>query len=61
MKDIKRNRKNEDLSGLYVVDSSIAYQNSKLRKGVLGVVDKTSPYFFRPKEIIFLLVNYLNK
>lgn len=50
MKDIKRNRKRENLSGLYVVDSKTAYKDGKLRKGVLGAVDKTVPFVFKPKD-----------
>lgn len=50
MKDIKRNRKKENLSGLYVVDGKTAYKNNKLRKGVLGAVDKSTPFVFKPKD-----------
>lgn len=46
MKDVKRNRKTENLAGLYVVDSKTAYKNNKLRKGVLGAVDKSTPFVF---------------
>lgn len=51
MKDVKRNRRNENLAGLYVVDSKTAYKNNKLRKGVLGAVDKTTPFVFKPKDV----------
>lgn len=50
-KDIKRNRKKENLAGLYVVSSEIAYKNKKIRKGVYGAVDKTTPFVCKPADI----------
>lgn len=35
-KDVKRNRKDKNLSGLYAVSNNFVYQNGKLRKGVYG-------------------------
>ena len=48
-KDINRNRKNKNLSGLYAITSDIAYKNGKLRKEVFGVVSKSTPYITKPK------------
>lgn len=49
-KDIKRNRKDKNLSGLYVVSNDVAYKNGKLRKGVYGVVGKDTPYIYKPSD-----------
>ncbi len=49
-KDIKRNRKNENLAGLYAVSHDYAYKNGKLRKGVIGVVNKDTPYVSKPAD-----------
>ena len=42
--DIKRNRKDKNLSGLYVVSNDIAFQNGKLRKEVYGMIGKDTPF-----------------
>lgn len=47
-KDIKRNRKDKNLVGLYVVSSDVAYKKGKLRKGVYGVLGKDTPYIYKP-------------
>lgn len=49
-KDINRNRKDKNLSGLYVVSNDVAYKNGKLRKGVYGVVGKDTPYICKPSD-----------
>lgn len=49
-KDIKRNRKDKNLSGLYAIPHDIAYKNGKLRKGVYGAVGKDTPYICKPSE-----------
>ncbi|MCD8371867.1 MAG: hypothetical protein LUD27_01010, partial [Clostridia bacterium] len=49
-KDIKRNRKNENLAGLYAVSHDYAYKNGKLRKGVIGAVDKDTPFVSKPAD-----------
>ena len=49
-KDLKRNRKNENLAALYAIPHSVAYKNGKLRKGVLGMVDKTTPFVSKPAD-----------
>ncbi|MCD8372264.1 MAG: hypothetical protein LUD27_03070, partial [Clostridia bacterium] len=49
-KDIKRNRKNENLAGLYAVSNNYAYKNGKLRKGVIGAVDKDTPFVSKPAD-----------
>lgn len=47
-KPIKRNRKDKNLSALYAIPNDIAYKNGKLRSGVYGMVDKTTPYICTP-------------
>ena len=49
-RDIKRNRKNENLAGLYAVSHDYAYKNGKLRKGVLGVVNDDTPFISKPAD-----------
>lgn len=49
-KNIKRNRKDKNLAGLYAIPHDIAYRNGKLRKGVYGVVDKNTPYICKPAD-----------
>ena len=49
-KDIKRNRKNENLAGLYAIPHDIAHKDGKLRKGVFGMVDKTTPFVAKPAD-----------
>lgn len=49
-KYVKRNRKNENLAGLYAVSNDYAYQNGKLRPGVIGVVNKDTPYVSKPAD-----------
>lgn len=47
---IKRRRapKKANLSGLYAVNSDIAYdKNKKLKSGVYGIVAKDTPYIFK--------------
>ena len=43
-KDLKRNRKDKNLSGLYAVTNDIAFQNGKLRKEVYGMIGKDTPF-----------------
>lgn len=47
-KDIKRNRKDKNLSGLYVIPNDVAYKGEKLRKGVYGAIGKDTPYIYKP-------------
>ena len=49
-KNIKRNRKDKNLSALYAVSSNVAYINGKMRKGVYGVVSKDTPYIWKPSQ-----------
>lgn len=49
-KDVKRNRKDKNLSGLYVVSSDIAYSKGKLRRGVYGVIGRDTPYICKPAD-----------
>ena len=49
-KDLKRNRKDKNLSGLYVVSSDIAYSKGKLRRGVYGVIGRDTPYICKPAD-----------
>lgn len=49
-KDIKRNRKDKNLAGLYAVSNVVAYRGGKLRKGVYGVVGKDTPYICKPSD-----------
>ncbi len=50
MKDVKRNRKDKNLAGLYAVSHDIAYKGGKLRRGVYGVVGKDTPYIYKPAD-----------
>ena len=47
-KDIKRNRKDKNLAGLYAISNENAYKNGKIRKGVYGVVNKDTPFICKP-------------
>lgn len=49
-KDIARNRKDKNLSGLYVVSNDIAYSNGKLRRGIYGVIGRDTPYVCKPAD-----------
>ena len=49
-RDVKRNRKDKNLAGLYAVSHDTAFKNGKLRKGVYGMVDKMTPYICKPAE-----------
>ena len=49
-KDLKRNRKDKNLSGLYVVPASIAFNKGKLRRGVYGVIGRDTPYVCKPVD-----------
>ena len=50
-KDIKRNRKDKNLAGLYAIPNEIAYDsNGKLRSGVYGAVGKDTPFIYKPGE-----------
>lgn len=46
--NIKRNRKDKNLAGLYAVPHDIAYKNGMLRNEVYGVVSKDTPYIYNP-------------
>ncbi len=48
MKDVKRNRKDKNLAGLYAVSNDAAYKDGKLRNGVYGAVSKDVPYICKP-------------
>ena len=47
-KNVKRNRKDKNLAGLYVISNEVAYSNGKLREGVYGVVGRDTPYICKP-------------
>jgi hypothetical protein len=49
-KNIHRNRNDENLAGLYVVSHETAYHNGKLRKGVYGMVDRTTSFICTPAD-----------
>ena len=49
-KDVARNRKDKNLSGLYAVTNDIAFQNGKLRKEVYGMIGKDTPYICKPAD-----------
>lgn len=49
-KDVVRNRKDKNLSGLYAVTNDIAFQNGKLRKEVYGMIGKDTPFICKPAD-----------
>lgn len=48
--DVKRNRKDKNLSGLYVISSDIAFRDGKLRRGVYGAIGRDTPYICKPAD-----------
>lgn len=48
--DVKRNRKDKNLSGLYAVSNEIAFKGGRLRRGVYGVVGRDTPYICKPAD-----------
>ncbi len=44
---MKRNRKEIDLRGLEVTTSEVAYDGTRLKKGVYGIVSRDTPFIYR--------------